>query len=58
MASRVIGRLPVVYNPATRRVEVESAGEFVETQLFQRLDELAKDHIDQCFHGYASRRVI
>lgn len=43
MASRVIGRLPVVYNPATRRVEVESAGEFVETQLFQRLDELAKD---------------
>ena len=43
MAGRVIGRLPVVYDPATRRVEVESAGEFVETQLFQRLDELAKD---------------
>ena len=40
---KVIGRLPVVYDPATRRLTVESAGEFVETQLFQRLDELAKD---------------
>ena len=38
---KVIGRLPVVYDPATRRLTVESAGEFVETQLFQRLDELA-----------------
>ena len=43
MASRVIGRLPVVYYPQTGKLEVESAGEFVETQLFQRLDELAKD---------------
>ena len=42
MASRVIGRLPVVYYPQTGKLEVESAGEFVETQLFQRLDELAK----------------
>lgn len=40
---KVIGRLPVVYDPATRRLTVESAGEFVETQLFQRLDELAKN---------------
>ena len=39
---KVIGRLPVVYDPATRQLTVESAGEFVETQLFQRLDELAK----------------
>ena len=39
---KVIGRLPVVYDPATRRLEMESSGEFVETQLFQRLDELAK----------------
>ena len=30
---KVIGRLPVVYDPATRRLTVESAGEFVETQL-------------------------
>lgn len=43
MASRVIGRLPVVYYPQTGKLEVESAGEFVETQLFLRLDELAKD---------------
>ena len=39
---KVIGRLPVVYDPAARRLTVESAGEFVETQIFQRLDELAK----------------
>ena len=38
---KVIGRLPVVYDPATRRLTVESAGEFVETQIFQRLDDLA-----------------
>lgn len=39
---KVIGRLPVVYDPATRRVRVENAAEFVETQLLNRLDELAK----------------
>lgn len=39
---KVIGRLPVVYDPATRRLTVESAGEFVKKQIFQRLDELAK----------------
>ena len=38
---KVIGRLPVVYDPATRRVQVENTAEFVETQIFQRLDELA-----------------
>lgn len=38
---KVIGRLPVVYDPAARRVQVESSAEFVETQLLQRLDELA-----------------
>ena len=41
MASRVIGRLPVVYYPQTGRLEVENAGEFVEKQIYQRLDELA-----------------
>lgn len=39
---KVIGRLPVVYDPATRQLTVESAGEFVKKQIFQRLDELAK----------------
>lgn len=38
---KVIGRLPVVYDPAARRVQVENTTEFVETQIFQRLDELA-----------------
>ena len=41
MASRVIGRLPVVYYPQTGKLEVENAGEFVEKQIYQRLDELA-----------------
>ena len=39
MASRVIGRLPVVYYPQTGKLEVENAGEFVEKQIYQRLDE-------------------
>lgn len=39
---KVIGRLPVVYDPDTRRAAVENTGEFVEKQLLQRLDELAK----------------
>ena len=38
---KVIGRLPVVYDPSTRRVTVERSAEFVETQIFQRLDDLA-----------------
>lgn len=38
---KVIGRLPVVYDPAARRVQVENTAEFVETQIFQRLDDLA-----------------
>lgn len=38
---KVIGRLPVVYDPATRRVSVENTAEFVETQIIQRLDDLA-----------------
>ena len=41
MASRGIGRLPVVYYPQTGKLEVENAGEFVEKQIYQRLDELA-----------------
>lgn len=41
MASRVIGRLPVVYNPQSHRIEVENTAEFVEAQIFQRLDDLA-----------------
>lgn len=41
MARNVIGRLPVTYDPATRRVTVENPDEFVETQIRQRLDELA-----------------
>lgn len=39
---KVIGRLPVVYDPDTRRTAVENTGEFVAKQLLQRLDELAK----------------
>lgn len=38
---KVIGCLPVVYDPAARRVQVENAAEFVETQILQRLDDLA-----------------
>lgn len=41
MAGRVIGRLPVVYNPQFHRIEVENTEEFVETQILQRLDDLA-----------------
>ena len=41
MASRVIGRLPVVCYPQTGKLEVENAGEFVKKQIYQRLDELA-----------------
>lgn len=41
MANRVIGRLPVVYNPQSHCIEVENTAEFVETQIFQRLDDLA-----------------
>lgn len=41
MASRVIGHLPVVYDPVARRVVVENSAEFVERQIYQRLDELA-----------------
>ena len=35
------GRLPVVYNPQSHRIEVENTAKFVETQIFQRLDDLA-----------------
>ena len=41
MASRVIGRLPVVYYPQTGKLEVENTGEFVKKQIYQRLDDLA-----------------
>lgn len=41
MAGRVIGRLPVVYNPQTHRIEVENPAKFVETQILQRLDEMS-----------------
>ena len=41
MARGVIGKLPVVYDPGTRRVVVENSAEFVETQIRQKLDELA-----------------
>ena len=38
----VIGQLAVVYDPARRAFTVEKAVDFVKTQLFQKLDELAK----------------
>ena len=38
----MIGRLPVVYDPQSQRIQVENAGEFVEKQIYQRLDELAQ----------------
>ena len=41
MASRVIGRLPVVYYPQTGKLEVENTAEFVEKQIYQRMDDLA-----------------
>lgn len=39
----MIGRLPVTYDPARRACTVEKSAEFVETQLRQKLDELAHD---------------
>ena len=50
MARNVIGRLPVTYDPTTRRVTVENPDEFVKTQIRQRLDELA--------HGKPLRLVL
>ena len=41
MAGGVIGKLPVVYDPVARRVVAENSAEFVETQIRQKLDELA-----------------
>lgn len=41
MARNVIGKLPVTYDPVTRRVTVENADKFVKTQIRQRLDEQA-----------------
>ena len=41
MARGLIGKLPVVYDPVARRVVVENSAEFVETQIRQKLDELA-----------------
>ena len=41
MARGVIGKLPVVYDPVARRVVVENSAEFAETQIRQKLDELA-----------------
>lgn len=41
MARGVIGKLPVVYDPVARRVVVKNSAEFVETQIRQKLDELA-----------------
>lgn len=38
----VIGQLAVVYDPARRAFTVEKAVDFVKTQLFQKLDELAR----------------
>lgn len=39
----VIGRLPVTYDPARRRFAVENSAEFVEKQIFQKLDDLAHE---------------
>lgn len=41
MGKDVIGRLPVIYDPKTQRVTVENSVEFVETQIRQKLDEIA-----------------
>ena len=37
----IVGRLPVVYDPARRGFAVENSAEFVKTQIRQKLDELA-----------------
>lgn len=39
----VIGRLPVTYDPARRRFTAENSAEFVEKQIFQKLDDLAHE---------------
>lgn len=36
----IVGRLPVVYDPARRGFAVENSAEFVKTQIRQKLDEL------------------
>lgn len=37
----IVGRLPVVYDPARRGFAVENSAEFMKTQICQKLDELA-----------------
>lgn len=45
MAGRnVIGRLPVVYDPARRHFTVENDAEFVENQILQKLDDAAHEN--------------
>lgn len=39
--SDVIGKLPVVYDPTRKKITVENSAEFVETQIRQKLDDLA-----------------
>lgn len=41
MGKDLIGKLPVVYDPKTQHVTVENSVEFVETQIRQKLDDLA-----------------
>lgn len=40
--SNIIGKLPVTYDPGRRKIAVENSAEFVETQIRQKLDELAR----------------
>lgn len=37
----IVGRLPVVYDPTRQKITVKNSAEFVETQIRQKLDELA-----------------
>lgn len=41
MGKDLIGKLPVIYDPKTQHVTVENSVEFVETQIRQKLDDLA-----------------
>ena len=47
----ILGRLPVVYDPARRGFAVENSAEFVKTQIRQKLDDLAHEAAEDSMLG-------
>ena len=61
MASRVIGRLPVVYNPQSHRIEVENTGEATKLILAQPAlftdYEITKGNMDDVFLAATGKKL-